>query len=111
MSRGDTKIRLIHPAAMQQQQQQSQPQQPTPSNQAIFGSINSGITPLIIGSQLAGIPTTSTNLIIQNPLAAQSALDQQQQSASFLGGIFNKRERKLSRSDDVSNNGGRSTEV
>lgn len=35
----------------------------------------------------------------------------QQQHPSFLGAIFNKRERKLSKSDEGSTNTGRSTEV
>lgn len=49
----------------------------------------------------------------QQQQSNQSIIGGQQQHPSFLGGIFNKRERKLSKSDEGTTNAsaGRSTEV
>lgn len=95
-SRCDAKARLMQ----QQFQQLQQSQQP---NHAILGAVSSGITPVMLaasGNSTAG-SSIHPNVAVMGP-----------QNPSFLGGIFNKRERKLSKSDEGStNNTGRSTEV
>lgn len=115
VSRGDTKTRLLHQQFPHQQQQQQQH-----SNHAILGAVNSGISPLLLGAQVAGIAPNhpNMNLIGSSSGSASSSASASaagvgigQQPPSFLGGIFNKRERKLSKSDEASTSTGRSTEV
>lgn len=102
-SRSDTKTRLF-----QQQHQQQQLPQP---HHAILGAVNSGITPMIISGGVnvaAGIGGQPSAQIAGGTAAVATGVGQH---PSFLGGIFNKRERKLSKSDEGSSNSGRSTEV
>lgn len=86
-----------------------QPNQAQP-NQGILSAVNSGISPLLLASGGIG-----------NTLAAATGAAGAAQ-AGFLGGIFNRRERKLSKSDEsgssiiaaipvVVTNNDRSTEV
>lgn len=63
-------------------------QAPAQPNQGILSAVNSGISPLLLASGGIG-----------NTLAAASGAASAAQ-AGFLGGIFNRRERKLSKSDE-----------
>lgn len=77
-------------------------------------------------SASTGSRNDTKHRLLQQPFSNQTQQQQQQQQTqthqsivgnqqhpSFLGGIFNKRERKLSKSDEgsTSTSGGRSTEV
>lgn len=68
----------------QQQQGQTQP------NQGIINAMNSGISPLLLATGGIG----NTVAAASGPVAANLA------QPGFLGGIFNRRERKLSKSDE-----------
>lgn len=81
-SRDTNKARLIH---QQQQQQQSQ------NNQSLLNAMNSGISPLLLASGGIG----NTVAAASGPVGANLA------QPGFLGGIFNRRERKLSKSDEI----------
>lgn len=82
-SRDTNKARLIH--QQQQQQQQSQ------NNQSLLNAMNSGISPLLLASGGIG----NTVAAASGPVGANLA------QPGFLGGIFNRRERKLSKSDEI----------
>lgn len=66
------------------QQPQSQP------NQGILNAVNSGISPLLLAT--GGIGNAVAVAAVSGPVGSAQP--------GFLGAIFNRRERKLSKSDD-----------